>query len=146
MNALPVKFGRSYKNFRDDEFLEEVTRIDWSYLTEENLDVDTLMTSFITKITDILNVMAPVHRLSIKELKLQEKPWITRGLLISMSRRDSIYKKFLKEKNMTMMENMIALYKKYRNLIVVLLRKSKVLHFREYSREIVQTLRKLGMA
>ena len=128
-----LKFGRSYKNFRDNEFLEEVARINWTSSLADNTSVDSLLNKFLDNITDVLNVMAPVHRLTKRELNLQAKPWITRGLLKAMSKRDRLYRKFLKENNCDLKSQTFTLYKKYRNLIVLLLkRKSKILYYRDY--------------
>ena len=143
MRAKIVKYGRSYKNFREEEFLEEVARLDWTCIADKTRSVDALMTTFLNKITDILNVIAPVHRLTHKELNLQKKPWITRGLLISMTKRDLIYRRFLNATNLTHKEDMLKLYKKYRNLIVVLLRKSKILHFRDYFQQNSANIKKM---
>ena len=38
--------------------------------------------------------MAPFRKLTRKEIELQQKPWITQGILKSMNKRDFIYKEF----------------------------------------------------
>ena len=60
-----------------------------------------------------------------KDAGLQQNPWITKGILISMNKRDVFYKDFITEKNATKKGRIGALYKTYRNLIVTLIRKSK---------------------
>ena len=137
-----IRFGRSYKNFRDSEFLEEIMKIDWNIFLESDPNVNNQMDTFLNKITDIINVMAPIRRLTRREVSLQDKPWITRGILKSMHRRDQLYKRYLVEKNDSLKIEIHRNYKKYRNLIVLLLRKSKVLHYRDYFKQHSHNIKK----
>ena len=79
--------------------------------------------------------MAPYKKITKKEADLQQRPWITKGLLISMNKRDSLYKEFANEINPDNKEKLGSLYKKYRNLIVSLLRMSKKKHYADYFEE-----------
>ena len=90
------KFGRSYKNFHDEEFQEELRRIEWNSSFKNN-NVNDKVKILLHKINDILNIMAPIRKLTKRENKLMQNPWITRGLLKSMSDRDKIHKQFTKE-------------------------------------------------
>ena len=53
--------------------------------------------SFII-VTKLLDEMAPYKKLTKREIRLQHKPWITSGILISMAKRDIFYKDFITEK------------------------------------------------
>ena len=92
------KFGRSYTNFNDDEFKNELKVINWDQLFEAK-NVDEQVSIFICKINSLLDYMAPIRRLTKKEINLKQNPWITRGILKSMSSRDKLYKEFSKEKD-----------------------------------------------
>ena len=61
------------------------------------MNVNSLTNVFLDQITDT-NVMAPIHRLTQRELNLHAKPRVTRGILKSIDERNKIYKKFLAEK------------------------------------------------
>ena len=47
-------------------------------------------------------------------------PWITRGILVSMGIRDTLYKTWTKEKDSQFKDRIVALYKCYRNMIVTI--------------------------
>ena len=87
---------------------------------------------FYDKTLKLLDEMAPFKKLTKKEINLQQKPWISKGILNSMKKRDTFYKDFIKEKNPVNKERLHRIYKSYRNLIVTLLRKSKIKYYTEY--------------
>ena len=59
-------------------------------------------------------------------------PWITRGILVSMGIRDTLYKTWTEEKDSQFKDRIVALYKSYRNMIVTLLRRSKANYFSSF--------------
>ena len=69
--------------------------------------------------------MAPYRKMTRKETKVEQMPWITRGILVSMGVRDKTYKLQKNEKDIIRKGELLQLYKHYRNIIVTLLRKSK---------------------
>ena len=81
--------------------------------------------SFYLKIEKLLDEMAPYCKMTKKEIRLEQRPWITQGLLISMSVRDKLYKRRALEKDEQVKNDTSVLYKRYRNLIVSLLKRSK---------------------
>ena len=48
--------------------------------------------SFFGKIESLLNDMAPIRKLNKKEIRLKQRPWITKGILISMHKRVKLLK------------------------------------------------------
>ena len=62
-----------------------------------------------------------------RELKQQLKPWITTGILNSMTRRDRLQKRIAKSKNEQLKKQYHEDYKKLRNQIVTLCRINKKL-------------------
>ena len=123
--------ARSYKNFNDNEFRNELSNMNWNQLFENKSSEDSF-TIFIQKIDKLLDEMAPVKVLSKKEVKLENKPWITRGILNSIHDRDKIYKRYLKEKNKTTKTALFNKFKYKRNMIILLLRKSKKDYYARY--------------
>jgi hypothetical protein len=69
--------------------------------------------------------MAPFRKLTRKEIEIQQKPWITQGILKFMNKRDSIYKEFAIETDDANKLQLGKLYKEYRNKVVFILRKAK---------------------
>ena len=86
--------------------------------------------------------MAAFKKLTKKEIKLQQKPWITRGILNSMSKRDTFYKDFVTEKDPVKKARLGTVYKSYRNRIVTLLRISKKKYYTDYFDEHKQNMKK----
>ena len=86
--------------------------------------------------------MAPLKTPTKREIKLQQKPWITSGILKSMAKRDIIYKDFAKEKNPVFKERLGSIYRSYRNLIVTLLRNSKKKYHTDYFEEHKRNMKK----
>jgi hypothetical protein len=89
-------YGRSYSTFNQNEFLEELTNIDWNLLFDGEENPEVLLRIFIDKLTDILNLMAPYRKLTRKEVSSQQKPWITFNVLKSIKVRDKFLKLFMK--------------------------------------------------
>ena len=66
-----------------------------------------------------------------KEIGLGKRPWITKGILKSMRKRDQLYKDFTLSKD----NEIFIKYKEYRNMILTLTRRSKKNHFLSYFTE-----------
>ena len=69
--------------------------------------------------------MAPYRKMTQKEIRLEQRLWITRGLLVLMGIRDKLYKRRCSEKNPQIKCEISELYKRYRNMIVSLLQRSQ---------------------
>ena len=84
----------------------------WTEIIDRNVGTDLNYNNFYRKIENILDYMAPYRKLTQKELKREQMPWITRGILVSMG--------------------IVALHKRYRNMIATLLRRSKANYFSSF--------------
>ena len=96
----PKKYEASYvrdtKNFEAELFLEELSK-SLHLLGDTNLpininEIDIYTDKFINIFQLILDKHAPLRKRSRKELKLKTKPWITKGLLKSIHRKNCMYK------------------------------------------------------
>ena len=79
--------------------------------------------------------MAPVKRLTRKEVGLHQRPWINHDILASMSDRDKLYKAFLNEKDPTIRATFHKTYKLKRNSVTSQLRKAKKHYFNLFFEE-----------
>ena len=120
------KFGRSYKSFSDATFEKELDKINWDILLEGK-DADSRIQLILTKTTEILDKLAPIRKLTKREANLSQVPWLTKGILKSMNSRDNLHKKYLKEKNAKKRISLYTLFKTKRNIIVSLIRVSKIM-------------------
>ena len=51
---------------------------------------------FCELVTAIINTHAPLIKASLKKRKLMKKPWITKGILVSIRRKQKLHKSFFK--------------------------------------------------
>ena len=131
-NENNIKYARNFKNFKECEFLEELQNIEWTDVTENGNNTNTSFDIFLAKIEYLLDIMAPVRKMTKRELGLQKRPWITKGILTSMRKRDQLYKNASITVDPIQKSNIFKRFKKYRNLIITLQRKSKGNYFLEY--------------
>ena len=128
-NKRSSKIARDFKTFNKREFGEEMSNIDWSDVISETFGTDWSYHRFYRKIENILDHMAPYCKMTQKELKREQMPWITRGILVAMGRRDMLKKCWSGEKDSQFKNRILALYKRYRNMILTLLRRSKINYY-----------------
>ena len=107
-----TKMIRCMKNFILEDFLVDMKRnqskIDFdSPNSNINNDVCHLITTFET----VLNKHVPLRTMTRKERRLSEKPWITKGILISIKRKNKLFRACFKSNN----ADKKGVYEKYLN-------------------------------
>ena len=128
--SVPLK-QRTFRNFNNDEFINEIKKFDWnSLLLGKNLDDS--FSIFYKSIEKLLDEMAPIKTLKSKEQKLQQRPWITGDILEEMHNRDNLYKLFKAEHNPQKKNEIWATYKKKRNKVLSLIKNSKADYFKSF--------------
>ena len=65
-------------------------------------------------------------------MKFKSKPWITLGLQKSISVKNKLLKNFINKKDPVLEEEFHTNYKKYRNLLFTLMKKSKQAYYDKY--------------
>ena len=89
---------RNWSKFEQEHFLRHFETLNWNeILSLEDQNVDTSFDIFISKTNTIVNRYLPTVKLTKRQSL--KKPWITSGILKSMSRRDLYFRKFLRSKN-----------------------------------------------
>ena len=101
----------------------------------EKNDPNYSFNTFESSINTIIDKYIPLKKLTKKDIELQSKPWITRGIRNSIERREKNYKKFIKAKDKNIKVEYHNQYKELRNKIVNLCRESKKLHYQNYFTE-----------
>ena len=106
---------------------EDLGNEDWHEVTGEN-DVNKAYKSFIDKLTHYYNKNVPLvqnkqHKNDIRN------PWITRGILRSIKKRNKLYKLYISNPSKQNLDK----YKKYRNNLNSVIRSSKKMY---YSKEL----------
>ena len=87
-----------------------------------SLHPDLVLKDVITALNIVIDSHMPLVTLSRKRSRLYIKPWITKGIQVSILHRDKLYKKYLQNKN----EQNFTIYKTYRN---------KLTHLKDLSRQ-----------
>ena len=130
---------RSFKNFNEENFSNDINEINWTFATENN-DINLGFETLLRLIDKTLDKHAPVKKCIRKEQKLALKPWVTNGIKKSISVRDKLYKEMIKAKNDQIKKRKHEIYKTYRNKIVDLLRVSRKCHYQKYFKKIRKAL------
>ena len=89
-----VRMIRDVKHFNPEFFAEEMA-LNLQQLIYTD-DPDLAMKKFLQIIIDATNKHAPLRKLSRKEMKLKSKPWITKGLLKSISTKNKLFQQCYK--------------------------------------------------
>ena len=102
-----------YKRTFNEEFVDDfkylLNHVDWNYII--NSDTNESYNKFLMKFSELYDVAFPETKIEIKTKNLLS-PWLTKGLRKSSKRKQKLYEKFLKKRNLA---NEMA-YKSYKNL------------------------------
>ena len=115
-NVQP-KFARSFAKFNSDSFNKNLQKRINSFMTKiltisENND-DDIFNEFYLLITSTIDTHAHLKKLSRKQRRLRSKPWITKGLLILIKKKQKLHKTYYIFGSI----NEKLYYKKYSNLL-----------------------------
>ena len=126
-------FHKDWSKFSQEDFLLDYFDIEWNTIFERfNFDPNQCFNIFNDKIKVLLERHVPTVKLTKRQLQTKLKPWITPGILKSISKRDFHHRKFIKATKPDDKARHLAQFKAYRNLIVTLCRRSKKNHFTRY--------------
>ena len=95
-NRSKSVLSRSFATFNRDKFNNDLNAKLDSFmsvvdtLTENN--VNDILNDFYSLLTSTINIHAPLKKLSRKQKRLINKPWITKGLLISIKKKQKMHK------------------------------------------------------
>ena len=121
------------KKFDQENFILDYLSVDWENLIKSNCgNVDQSFVSFLAKFNSILDLYAPLKKISKQKLKFRNKPWITLGLQKSISIKNHLLTKYIKLKDVTLKNEAQIKYKQYRNLLSTLMKESKKSYFTNY--------------
>ena len=119
---------RNYNKLNLDNFRTDLK------LVVNNLDKDFNMNGtdktlnkfdlFMQELVNMLNKHVPLQKLSRQQQRLKQRPWITSGILKSIRFKNKLYKQICKSKFKD--QEMVNLYKQYRN---------KITHLKEISKQ-----------
>ena len=132
---------RCAKNFDQNKFQDELLELIMHKIV--NLDEFYEAYDYSHKmLLNILNVHYPLKILTKKEIELERKPWITKGILTATKTKNATYRLFIKDKNKDKNSGIYQKFKRYRDLINTLKRKSQKIHFKTYFEKCLNNAKK----
>ena len=126
-----TKMKRSFKNFNEDLFTLDLQNANFSSAIDVNRSLDQNFDFFQQLFIEIIDKHAPVIKISNKELKQQQKPWITKDILQLIYQKNKCYKKFIETQDQFYYQR----YKFFRDTSNSALRKSKHEYFNQFFKE-----------
>ena len=130
------KFKRSYRNLDTKKVREELQNVNWTTALDiDNNDVNHSVENFLNGMDLLLDRHAPLKQVTKKDIKTQSKPWITKGILTSIRKKDKIHSKSLKAKNQARKEALDQEYKIYKNVLTNITRNSKENYYKQYRQQ-----------
>ena len=122
---VTTSYYRDKTNFDSESFNIDLNQILYSYfsnltsLTDNNFN--NVFNKFISLISQSIDKHAPLKKFSRRQQKLQKKPWITKGILVSIKRKRSMFISHYVNGN----NSQKILFKKYCNKLTKIKSKSK---------------------
>ena len=88
--------GRSYLRYDTERFQELLNTKDWTIYDSIDDNVDDMWKIFETNITQVLDQMCPIRKLTVPESKPK---WMNNEILVLMRKRDAMYKNARRKKD-----------------------------------------------
>ena len=124
-------YERDWSKFGQENFILDYFSVDWEDLLKtDELNADNSTRMYLDKINVLLDTYAPLKRINKYKMKFKSKPWIT--LQKSVSVKNKLLKNFINKKDPILKEEFHTNYKKYRNLLSTLMKKSKQAYYDKY--------------
>ena len=126
-------YERDWSKFDQENFILDYFSVDWDDLLKTGeLNADNSTRMYLDQINMLLDTYAPLKRINKHKIKFKSKPWITLGLQKSISVKNKLLKNFINKKDPVLKEEFHTNYKKYRNLLSTLMKKSKQAYYDKY--------------
>ena len=117
-------YQRDYFNFSNDSF-RDVSIQNWNYYHD---NVHDSFSDFYIKLEGSVNRHAPLKKLSLKEIKIKNKPWLSQVIVKMIKIRNKV---FARKKRQPNNENHKRLYNLLRNRVNRDIKKSKKQYYAE---------------
>ena len=101
-------YERNWSNFDQESFILHYFSINWNeILKTEEQDIEYSTDIVLNKINELLDNFAPFKKIIKYKLKFISKPWITPGLLKSVSVKNIFLSDFIKQRILLLKQNFI---------------------------------------
>ena len=140
-----VIYQRNFTKMDKKCFPNDLRNLNWeTTLSIAKKEANHSFRKFCNITETLLDTYAPLSPLSKADQKRKLKPWITKGLLTSIKKKNKIYKKFCRAKNDQNKHTLHEEFKIYQNTILKLTKINKSKHYQTFFVNIRKTLKKHG--
>ena len=88
--SVPPKVKRcDYSNFSESQFLNHLAQLNWE--SDKGDDINACFSAFYSKLDRVINKYAPLKIVSKRKAKQLSKPLISRGIRISIRKKNELY-------------------------------------------------------
>ena len=123
-----INTKRDMKSFKKEAFVRDMKLELGSIFIEGN--ASTVFDQFKNKFMKVVEIHAPLRKVSRREVKLKQKPWITNKLIRLIKKKDKLYKNSIKTRRV----NDIRKYKTFSKELNKSIGKSKRNHYNKLVR------------
>ena len=135
-------FERNWSKFNHENFILDYFDINWPNVLKLDMqNVDLSFNNFYEAINAVLDKHAPYQKVKKYILKLKTKPWITAGIQNSIKIKNRLFKNYINKKDFTLKNEMHVEYKKHRNMLSTLTKKSKNSYYDNFFRNNLNDLK-----
>ena len=124
-------FQHDFSNLNEPNLGNDFANIDLTFLNDSVLDVNAKFNRLLSILDNLVKTHAPLKKLTKRDIKLRNEPWISSKIQKLMRIRDRILRKLKKNNN----QSLIDLYKQFRNRVSVSLTESKLLSTEQQQHE-----------
>ena len=133
-NRLHCSKIQDYSRYDEALFNNDISQIDWqALLAQASNDPNKQFSTFYDRLNKLVNKHAPLKRLSKRKSKQFKKPWITKGIKITIRKKNEY---FIANKHDT------GKYILYRNSIRSLTCASKKLYYQSFFNQNLSNIKK----
>ena len=119
-------YYRDYRTFKQEDFLSELTQINWDEnLRHLNNNIHQSTKNIINHIERVTQRHAPMKEVSQSKLKQLNKPWITNGILKSITIKQRMYRTHFSSND----TSKVTQYKRYANKLNIITSISKLRYY-----------------
>ena len=146
-NKLPFiqerKYYRDFSKFNNELFIDDLNKINFNNFV--STDVNQSMNGITNALKEVTNKHAPIRKTSNAQQRLLKKPWLSKGLLLSIKRRQKMFKSYFLSRD----PEKVNQYKRYNNKLNKLKELAKknyfIAQFNLYKQNIKATWGLIGM-
>ena len=135
-NSKKDIYKRNSKHFSSKKIITDLEKVNWDNILDVSEgNVNKSFQNFSNKTTDIIDKHVPITKLSLKEMKSSNKPWLTKGILKSTDQKNAYYRKCIRAKNLHSKEIYHLEFKRYKSMINRLTRINKSKYYKTFFSE-----------